>query len=53
MSGARADRPALMALRGNLDRYDVLCVWSLDRLGRDLAQMLNNVQRLTPSSFRG
>src|SRR5829696_5038282 len=47
VSGALADRPALTALTGNLDRYDVLCVWSLDRLGRDLPQMLNNVQQLT------
>jgi DNA invertase Pin-like site-specific DNA recombinase len=42
-SGAKNDRPALTALLGDMRkrRFDVLIVWSLDRLARSLKQLLS------------
>jgi site-specific DNA recombinase len=45
-SGAREDRPALkrMLAGGEAGGFDVLCVWAMDRLGRDLL-LLGKVTR--------
>jgi DNA invertase Pin-like site-specific DNA recombinase len=42
-SGAKNDRPALNALMGDMRKrkFDVLIVWSLDRLARSLKQLLS------------
>ena len=42
-SGAKNDRPALNALLGDMRKrkFDVLIVWSLDRLARSLKQLLS------------
>jgi DNA invertase Pin-like site-specific DNA recombinase len=42
-SGAKQDRPALNALLGDMRkrRFDVVIVWSLDRLARSLKQLLS------------
>ena len=42
-SGAKNDRPALTALLGDMRkrRFDVVIVWSLDRLARSLKQLLS------------
>ena len=42
-SGAKNDRPALNALLGDMRKrkFDVLIVWSLDRLARSLNQLLS------------
>lgn len=43
VSGARASRPALDAMMADARRrrFDVLCVWSLDRLGRSLRNLID------------
>jgi DNA invertase Pin-like site-specific DNA recombinase len=45
-SGARDDRPGLRACLAYLKAGDVLVVWKLDRLGRDLRHLVNLVQEL-------
>jgi DNA invertase Pin-like site-specific DNA recombinase len=42
-SGAKADRPALNAMLGDLKKrkFDVLVVWALDRLARSLKNLLS------------
>jgi DNA invertase Pin-like site-specific DNA recombinase len=45
-SGKRDDRPALGACLKALRSGDVLVVWKLDRLGRDLRHLVNVVQDL-------
>jgi DNA invertase Pin-like site-specific DNA recombinase len=45
-SGKRDDRPGLAACLKALRRGDVLVVWKLDRLGRDLRHLVNLVQEL-------
>lgn len=45
-SGRREDRPGLTACLKALRRGDVLVVWKLDRLGRDLRHLVNLVQGL-------
>ncbi len=42
-SGAKNDRPALTALLGDMrkSKFDVVIVWSLDRLARSLKQLLS------------
>src|SRR5437763_8433475 len=45
-SGRRDDRPNLAACLKALRRGDVLVVWKLDRLGRDLRHLVNLVQEL-------
>jgi DNA invertase Pin-like site-specific DNA recombinase len=46
-SGKRDDRPNLTACLKALRRGDVLVVWKLDRLGRDLRHLGNTVQALS------
>lgn len=45
-SGKQEDRPQLAACLKGLRRGDVLLVWKLDRLGRDLRHLVNIVQDL-------
>src|SRR4051812_50045282 len=45
-SGKRDDRPGLAACLKALRRGDVLVVWKLDRLGRDLPHLVNFGQEL-------
>ncbi len=45
-SGVRDDRPGLDSCLRALRKDDVLVVWKLDRLGRNLAHLVNTVQDL-------
>ena len=45
-SGKRDDRPGLVACLKALRKGDVLVVWKLDRLGRDLRHLVNTAQDL-------
>jgi len=47
ISGKREARPGLDACLKALRKGDVLVVWKLDRLGRDLRHLVNVVQDLT------
>ena len=46
-SGTRDDRPGLDSCLRALRKGDVLVVWKLDRLGRNLAHLVNTVQNLS------
>jgi DNA invertase Pin-like site-specific DNA recombinase len=48
VSGTRDKRPALdkLMLDSRLKRFDAVVVWKLDRFGRSLSQLVNNVQAL-------
>ena len=46
-SGLRDDRPGLDSCVRALRKGDVLVVWKLDRLGRNLAHLVNTVQDLS------
>jgi DNA invertase Pin-like site-specific DNA recombinase len=46
-SGKRDDRPGLANCLKALRKGDVLTVWKLDRLGRDLKHLVNTVQELS------
>ena len=46
-SGARDDRPGLENCLRALRTGDVLVVWKLDRLGRNLTHLVNTVQDLS------
>ena len=46
-SGKRDDRPGLTACLKALRSGDVLIVWKLDRLGRDLRHLVNTIHVLT------
>lgn len=46
-SGKREDRPGLSACLKALREGDILAVWKLDRLGRDLRHLINTVHDLT------
>ena len=46
-SGKRDDRPGLSACLKALRQGDILVVWKLDRLGRDLRHLVNTVQKLS------
>ena len=45
-SGKQDDRPHLAACLKGLRQGDILVVWKLDRLGRDLRHLVNTVQDL-------
>jgi len=47
VSGRRDDRPGLTACLKALREGDILLVWKLDRLGRDLRHLVNTVHDLT------
>jgi site-specific DNA recombinase len=51
-SGARADRPGLLRLLADRERYDVLVVWALDRLGRDMTLLATTVGKLRDAGVR-
>jgi len=46
-SGRREDRPGLTACLKALREGDVLVIWKLDRLGRDLRHLINTMHDLT------
>lgn len=48
ISGSKEDRPELSRLMSDarLKKFDVLIVWKLDRLGRSVKQIVNNVEEL-------
>ena len=46
-SGVRDDRPGLDSCLRALRKDDVLVVWKLDRLGRNLVHLVNTVQDLS------
>ena len=50
-SGRRDDRPGLAACLKALREGDILLVWKLDRLGRDLRHLVNTVHELTARSI--
>ena len=47
MSGARDDRPGLVALLEYVREGDTVVVWKLDRLGRNMFHILQTVKELT------
>jgi DNA invertase Pin-like site-specific DNA recombinase len=47
MSGARDDRPGLAALMAYVRAGDTVVVWKLDRLGRNMINILQTVKDLT------
>jgi putative DNA-invertase from lambdoid prophage Rac len=54
ISGAKATRPALKRLMtdARLKRFDAVIVWKLDRFGRSLPQLIENVQALDSYGVR-
>src|SRR5690348_13285667 len=53
-SGAKASRPELNRLMGDarVRRFDVVCVWKLDRWGRSVADSIRSIQELTSLGLR-
>jgi serine recombinase len=51
-SGATADRPGFVAAFKAIREGDTLAVWKLDRLGRDLSQLLQTAERLKAKGAR-
>ncbi|GAB5554183.1 MAG: recombinase family protein [Saprospiraceae bacterium] len=43
ISGAKADRPALKQMIGQIRKGDVIVTWKLDRMGRSLRDLINLV----------
>jgi putative DNA-invertase from lambdoid prophage Rac len=54
VSGAKANRPALKKLMNDarMRRFDAVIVWKLDRFGRSVQQLIENVQALDRSGVR-
>jgi len=54
VSGAKANRPALKKLMtdARMKRFDAVIVWKLDRFGRSVQQLIENVQLLDSSGVR-
>jgi DNA invertase Pin-like site-specific DNA recombinase len=50
-SGKRDDRPGLLSCLKALREGDILVVWKLDRLGRDLKHLVNTVHELAERSI--
>lgn len=48
ISGAKADRPALKELMRDATqrKFDAVVVWKLDRFGRTIEQLINNISEL-------
>jgi DNA invertase Pin-like site-specific DNA recombinase len=46
VSGAKVDRPGLVAGLKLLDKGDILLVWRLDRLGRSMVDLVNLIESL-------
>jgi DNA invertase Pin-like site-specific DNA recombinase len=53
-SGSKSDRPALMQLMrdANMKRFAAVIVWKLDRFGRSVSQLVQNVRRLDELGVR-
>ena len=51
-SGARVDRPGLVAALSHLRRGDTLVVWRLDRLGRTTHQLVNLLEQFEREGIR-
>lgn len=51
-SGRRADRPEFMRLMKETFRYQAVLVWKLDRFGRSVADLVQNIQALESSGVR-
>ena len=49
MSGAKERRPALdtMVADAKLRRFDIVIVWRLDRLGRNLKHLITLIDEMT------
>src|SRR4051812_47876282 len=47
MGGKRHDRPQLAAALAELEPGDTLTVWKIDRLGRDVRQILDTIENLS------
>jgi DNA invertase Pin-like site-specific DNA recombinase len=52
MSGARDDRPGLAALMDYVREGDVVVVWKLDRLGRNMLHILETAKELTDRGIK-
>lgn len=54
VSGMKASRPALNRLMADArqKRFDIVLVWKLDRFGRSLQQLIENVQHLDSAGIR-
>jgi putative DNA-invertase from lambdoid prophage Rac len=53
-SGSRDDRPALVRLMkdAHMKRFAIVLVWKLDRFGRSVSQLVQNVRRLDELGVR-
>ena len=55
VSGTKAERPGLEKALGQIRKKDVLVIWTLDRLGRSLSDLLSIVEylkeRIAPHTF--
>ena len=45
ITGAKADRPELLKMTGQLREGDTVIVWKLDRLGRSLRDLVNLIEK--------
>lgn len=45
ITGAKADRPELLEMTGQLREGDTVIVWKLDRLGRSLRDLVNLIEK--------